>query len=104
MMAVGDCEVVGISEIDEDRCLECAAKHYGPLRAERLRSGLEDHSRSWWDGPQRYYQWQADDDAGERDCQCEPFVRGIGECPRCCETLCVDCGKRLDRVPAAPEG
>jgi hypothetical protein len=99
MMAAGDCEVVGISDVDEDRCWDCAAKHYGPLRCERLRTGLEDHD-DWWSGPRVYFQWQADEDAAERDCQCDDRPGGEdSECPRCCETLCVDCGKRLDRVP-----
>ena len=101
MMAVGDCEIVGICEIDEDRCLKCAAKHYGSLRTERLRAGLEYHE-SWWEGPKVYFQWEADEDAAARDCLCDDRPdEDDSECPRCCETLCIDCGKRLDRVPVA---
>jgi ribosomal protein S27AE len=86
MMTASDVKIAGISDQDEDYCLDCAVKRYGSLRVERLRAGLEYHD-DYWSGPRVYYQWQADERKPDGE-----------HCPRCGEMLCMECGKRLDRL------
>jgi hypothetical protein len=94
--------IVGISEIDEDRCRACAAKKYGSLRAERIAVGLECRE-SWHDGPQAMTQYRADEEGRDRgyDCGCERGLSSDEFCDQCAGVFCVDCGKRLDEVPCA---
>jgi hypothetical protein len=100
MIEGSDLDVVALfdGETSEELCWECAVRRLGSIHAERIRMGL---GQGRWEVTIRY---RANETATQNgyECGCEREVEHGEFCENCAESLCGECGARLDRIEEAP--